>query len=172
MRHNILNNKIDELMKSNAELTAEIEKLRISEKKLIENQQLLDSILANAPIVVWSIDLKGIFTYTQYKGETRNDPGERVGKSALEVYKGTEVETFLIKVLKEEITNDVVLVGDIYYDTRVSAIYNEKGKKSGYLGVLMDVTERIKTERLNFEKAIHESEAKYKTLVENSLDGI
>lgn len=147
MKRDTLNNKIDELMKANAELTAEIEKLRISENKLIENQQLLDSILANVPIVVWSIDLKGIFTYTQYKGETRNAPAERVGKSALEVYKGTEVETFLIKVLKEEITNDVVLLGDIYYDTRISAIYNEKGKKTGYLGVSMNVTERIKTER-------------------------
>ncbi len=69
MKSNILMNKIEELIKSNAELTAEIEKLQVSEKSLIENQQLLDSILANAPIVVWSIDLNGIFTYSQYKGD-------------------------------------------------------------------------------------------------------
>ncbi len=72
---------------------------------------------------------------------------DRIGKSALKIYKGTEVEVFISKVLKNEIQNDIVHLGEIYYDTRVSAIYNEKGEKSGYLGVSMDVTERIKTER-------------------------
>ncbi|GAB1452535.1 hypothetical protein MASR2M47_25910 [Draconibacterium sp.] len=147
MKHNHLKNQIDGLMKTNSELIAEIERHKETTKSLMENKKLLESILSNAPIVVWGIDLNGIFTYSQYTGDKGNAPGDRVGKSALEVYKGTEVEVFIQKVLKDEIQEDIVQVGPIFYDTRVSPIHNEKGEKTGYLGVSMDITERIKTER-------------------------
>ena len=138
--------KYEELLATNKSLQEEIEKLKLTNQKFNKNQQFLDSILTQAPLVIWSIDLEGNFTYSQYKGEKGAFPGERIGKSALEVYKGTDVETFIRKVLKGETLNETILVDSVYYDTRVSPIYNEKGKKSGYLGVSMDVTKRIKTE--------------------------
>jgi PAS domain S-box-containing protein len=112
---------------------------------LAANQQFLDNILSNVPIVIWCIDLNGIFTYSQYKGENEM-PENRIGKSALEIYKGTEVEGFLKKVLKGEIQSDTIRVGSIYYDTRVTAIYDNNGIKAGFMGVSVDITRRVETE--------------------------
>ena len=138
--------KIVELKTTNSELKEEIRKQQETIQKLVEKQNFFENILSNAPIVVWSIDLNGIFTYSQFRDEG-DFQTERAGKSALEVYKGTEVETFLQRVLKEEIDNDVVLVGNIYYDTRVSPVFNTEGEKIGYMGVSMDITDRIRNER-------------------------
>lgn len=139
--------KNQELSSLNIELKEEIEKHKITTQKLTENRQFLNNILTNAPLVIWSIDLNGIFTYSQYKGDRGIIPGQRVGQSALDLYAGTEVETFLRKVLKDEIKSDILNVNSVYYDTRVSSIYNENGEKTGYLGVSMDITERINNER-------------------------
>ena len=136
----------EELATSIEELRAEMENHQETYEKLKEKQQFLDNILSNAPLVIWSIDLDGNFTFSQYKGDQGVEPGERVGKSALEVYKGTEVEVFLKKVLNGEIQNDIIKLGSIYYDTRVSPIYNVKGEKTGYMGVSLDITERIRNE--------------------------
>ena len=146
MKVSELEKKINELEAVNSELKAETRKQQKTIQKLVEKQNFFENILSNAPIVVWSIDLNGIFTYSQFKGDGETH-SNRVGKSAFEVYKGTEVEPFLRKVLKEEITTDVILVGNVYYDTRVSPVFNTKGEKTGYLGVSMDITERVKTER-------------------------
>lgn len=122
---------------------SEIKKIN---QTLNDNQQFLNNILTNAPLVIWSIDLEGNFTYSQYSGQYSTQNSERIGKSAFEVYKGTPGETFLRKVLRDEIRNDLLLIGSIQYDTRVSSIYNSSGEKTGYMGVSLDITERIKTE--------------------------
>ncbi|MDF1549386.1 MAG: PAS domain S-box protein, partial [Bacteroidales bacterium] len=141
-----LKEKNDEYLAINEDLINEIEKHQITANQLAENQRFLDNILSNAPIIIWSIDLEGKYTYSQYKGESGLEPHARIGKSALEVYKGTKIENFLKKVLGEELRNEILKVGEIYYDTRVSPIYNTDGEKIGFMGVSLDITERIKVE--------------------------
>lgn len=147
MKVSELEKKINELQAINSELKAENSEQQLTIQRLIEKQNFFENIMSNAPIVVWSMDVNGIFTYSQFKDDYGDAQPDRVGKSAPEVYKGTEVETFLRKVLKEEISSDVVLVGNTYYDTRVSPVFNGKGEKTGYLGVSMDITDRIRNER-------------------------
>ncbi len=142
-----LQQKNEMLLETNKKLEEEIKKYKNATQKFHDNQQFLDKILTNAPLVIWSVDTQGIFTYSQYKGEKGVFPGDRLGKSALEIYKGTEVELFIRKVIKGEIMNDIILVDSIYYDTRVSPIYNEKNELTGYLGVSMDISKRVKSER-------------------------
>jgi PAS domain S-box-containing protein len=131
----------------NEQLKEEIRNHQETTRQLLEKQQFLTSIITNAPIVIWSIDLNGNFTFSQYSAPDALPDSERIGKSAFEIYKGTEVETFLHKVLNEEIKNDILSVNGVIYDTRVSPIYAPDGKKTGYMGVSMDITERVKTER-------------------------
>jgi PAS domain S-box-containing protein len=141
-------NKSDALnYKANADLKKEVESHQMTTNQLIEKQQFLDNILSAAPIVIWSIDMDGIFTYSQFKGDQGIEPATRVGQSALEVYQGTEVETFLKKVLKNQITNDIIQVNDIFYDTRISPVFNSEGIQTGYMGVSMDISQRIANEK-------------------------
>jgi PAS domain S-box-containing protein len=143
-------NKMDinaELLKINAELKAEIERHRETTRLLTEKQQFLSNILTNAPIVIWCIDNDGIFTYSQFAGENALPDSERIGKSALEIYKGTEVEPFLQKVIKDEIQTGILMVHGVVYDTRVTPLFDLNGNKTGYMGVSMDITDRVKTEK-------------------------
>ena len=136
-----------ELLKINKELKAEIARHRETTRLLTEKQQFLSNVLTNAPIVIWCIDTEGIFTYSQFAGENALPDSERIGKSAIEIYKGTEVAPFLEKVIKDEVQNEILTVHGVVYDTRVSPLFDANGNKTGYMGVSMDITERIKAER-------------------------
>ena len=136
-----------ELLKINEELKAEVARHRETTRLLTEKQQFLSNILTNAPIVIWCIDNEGNFTYSQFAGENALPDSERIGKSALEIYKGTEVETFIRKVIKDEIQNAILYVHGVVYDSRVSPLFDAYGNKTGYMGVSMDITDRVKTEK-------------------------
>ena len=136
-----------ELLKINEELKAEISRHRETTRLLTEKQQFLSNILTSAPLVIWCIDNEGNFTYSQFAGENALPDSERIGKSALEIYKDTEVEPFLRKVIKDEIQNGILTVHGVVYDTRVSPLFDANGTKTGYMGVSMDITDRVKTEK-------------------------
>lgn len=144
-----LKEKNFELNAINSKLTSEISKHHETNQKLLEKQQFLDGILVNAPIVIWSIDTQGVFTYSQFRG--REDASEninRIGKSAFEVYRDTPVEKFIRDIIESgNPRNEIIHLDKIYYDTRVSAIYGPDGVKTGYMGVSMDISERIRKER-------------------------
>lgn len=136
----------EELTAINEELQSEIRNHQQTLEQLTEKQQFLDNILTNAPLVIWSIDLEGNFTYTQYK-DGPGDPAGRIGKSAFDLYKGTEAETFVRRVLAGETTHEIVRMNGVHYGTRVSPILDKKGNKTGYLGVSFDISDRIRSER-------------------------
>jgi PAS domain S-box-containing protein len=136
------------------QLKAEIRALQEDNRQLKENQQFLYNILASAPIVIWSIDLEGTFTYSQYQKGTGLPYSENIGKSVFDVYKGTNAEIFVKRVLQGEILVDVIDLNGISYDTRVSPIYNHNGIKTGYMGVSLDITEQLKVKK-ELEKFRH-----------------
>lgn len=139
-------NSKEKLLIMNEQLKEEIRKHQETTRQLEEKQQFLDNILTNVPLVIWSIDLEGKFTYTQFK-DGPGDPVDRIGKSAFDLYKGTEAELFIRRVLAGETTHEIVMLNGLYYGTRVSPIFDKIGVKTGYLGVSFDITERIKSER-------------------------
>ncbi len=132
-----LENKNQQLLTTNKQLVDEIESHKITTRRLLENKKFLNNILSNAPIQIWGIDLEGKFTY----------PESRSGQSVFELYKDAAVEKFLRKVLANEILSDIIEVDGIYYDSRVSPVFNENGIKTGYLGVSLDITKRVKSEK-------------------------
>lgn len=142
-----LENQNQQLLEANKRLATEIEALKIREQRLLRSRQFLDNILSNVPIQIWGIDTEGKFTYTKHPEEGANHQEPLVGQSALEVYKGTAAETFLRKVLNEEIQSDIIEVDGIYYDSRVSPVYNENGIKTGYMGISLDITKRVKSQK-------------------------
>ncbi len=144
---NELEDKNQQLLAENKKLVAEIENHKLKEQRLLKSKQFLDNILSNAPIQIWGIDLNGIFTYTKHHDDEANNREPRIGQSALELYKGTAAETFLRKVLNGEIQSDIIEVEGTCYDSRVSPVFNEDGIKTGYMGVSLDITKRVKSEK-------------------------
>lgn len=138
-----------ELLKINEDLKAEILRHQETTEKLVENQQFLDKVLSNAPIVLWSIDLEGKFTFSQGKGleVLEVKPNERVGKSAIELYQGTTIGEFMQKVIREETTNEIIHYKEWVFDARVSPLFNAEGEKTGYMGIALNISELIETEK-------------------------
>ena len=58
------------------------------EKTLFENQMRLQSIVSNAPVILFGLDADGVFTFSEGKGlqALGLKPGEVVGHSTLEIY--------------------------------------------------------------------------------------
>ena len=146
---NKLKDNNDELLAINEELRSEIENHHQTTMQLVEKQLFIDNIISNAPMVIFSLDSNGVFTYSHGKALSAIgvNPGDNIGKSVFEVYKGTEAETFIRRVMEGEILGDIVKVGDIFYDTRVTPLINHFGENTGYMGVALDVTERFKIEK-------------------------
>ncbi|NJK87240.1 MAG: hypothetical protein HC906_15915 [Bacteroidales bacterium] len=109
-----LHEKNQRLSQINDQLKNEIENHRITSEKLIEKQQFLTGILQNAPLIIWSIDLDGNFTFSEGLGLQRlgRIANEGVGKSAIEVYKGTAVADFMKRVIRDEVKMNLFLYGE------------------------------------------------------------
>ncbi len=77
------------IRKVNEDLQYEIAERMKSEKRLLQQGELLRSAISVAPIVLWAIDGDGVFILSEGKGLAGLDlkPGEVMGKSVFDVYK-------------------------------------------------------------------------------------
>lgn len=157
---NIANRKLGDM---NEELRKEIGNHQQTLNQLRSNEKFIDSIIANAPIVLWSFDTNGVFTYSH--GKVLSNIGveskSSIGKSVFDIYKGTEAESFVRRVLNGETLNDLVTLNGICFDTRVTPIKDEKGTITGYIGVAMDITnqEKDRKDLERFKLALHQAPA-------------
>jgi PAS domain-containing protein len=77
------------IRKVNEDLQYEIRERMKSEKGLLEQVQLLQSVVCSAPVVLWAMDSTGVLRLAEGKGLTALglNQGEVVGKSVFDVYK-------------------------------------------------------------------------------------
>jgi PAS domain S-box-containing protein len=135
----------------------------ITERKRAEEERgksesLLQTILNNAPITIFVIDDRGVFTFSEGKGlkKTGLKPSENVGVPALELYHSIpfveysgEVITgkeVIRRVMAGETINAVDELHGVYFDNHVIPIRNSHGKVVGIVGVATDITERRQSE--------------------------
>jgi PAS domain S-box-containing protein len=116
----------------------------------VEYERRLRTTIENAPIALWTVDREQRFTFAD--GETLRALGLRpedlVGRNASELFPAlawfSELRPRLaagetIKVISE--------VRGKVLESRLSAIMGAEGKYRGIIGVTMDVTDRVETER-------------------------
>ncbi|MXR53016.1 PAS domain-containing protein [Halovenus sp. WSH3] len=123
---------------------------RRRERELRETKEQLDTVVRNAPIVLFALDDEGVFTLSEGKGLERLglEPGEVVGMSVFDLYADQPgiieaVET----ALEGERTRYVQTVDGLYFDTVYQPIIEADGTVSGVIGVAMDITEQREYEQ-------------------------
>jgi PAS domain S-box-containing protein len=132
----------------------------ITQRRQVEDalrlaEQRLSTVLANLPIIVFTVDLQGIFTLSEGRGLSvlGLEPGAVVGQSAFEIYRdNTEIVDSIRRTLGGEITSWTTKVGDIVFDSQGVPLKDEQGRIVGALGVAIDVSQRTKAEASVFEQ--------------------
>ncbi len=121
-----------------------------TEQALIENQIRIQSIIRNAPVILFVLDSNGIFTFSEGKGldSLGLKQGEVVGLSAIEMYKEfPEVVKAIKKALAGEINSAIHDLGKWIFDVYYMPLKDEDGKIKGLIGVATDITDSKKAER-------------------------
>ncbi len=128
-----------------------------AEEALRASMEQLRTVITNAPVVLFALDREGVFTLSEGKGLEGMglEPGEVVGASALDVFRGQPV---MLDSIRRAIAGESFTATFEFRERVFEAHYNALrvgDKLGGTLGVLVDVTERAKAEeelrRLNEE---------------------
>ncbi len=141
---------------------------RRAEEALRASEQRLHTVVTNAPVVLFAMDSQGIFTFLEGKGldSLGLKPGSVVGQSIFELRRATPRmrENTRRALAGEAFTTTAELAGMVL-ETRLMPLRNGNGTVVGVIGVATDITGRRRA-----EKALRESEAKYRHIFESVQD--
>ena len=125
-------------------------RLEEQREELREAQALLGSVIANAPIVLWSVDARGIFTLSLGRelGSLGLAPGQVVGADVFELYRSVPtIAANVRRALAGEELTAIEDVGDLAFESRYRPLRDSSGAVTGVLGVSTNITERRRAER-------------------------
>ena len=121
----------------------------VKEQTLQEKTKQLQSVISNAPLVLWSNDKDGVFTYSDGKGLENMglEPGQVVGQSVFELYADyPEIISSAKRALSGESSLQESCVGGLWFESHYIPNYDAKGEVKGIIGVAIDISERKKAE--------------------------
>jgi rsbT co-antagonist protein RsbR len=123
------------------------------------SETILKAMLDQLPVVVYIVDEKGIFTFSDGSAlqSLGLQPGAVVGLSVFEVYKDFPPILEAIKrTMAGETFTYFAKVGAIQFNNWATPLYNEQNELEGILGVSFDITEqgRAEEERSKLQEQI------------------
>lgn len=136
------------------------------ESTLRDSEVRFRTLVTNAPLVLFAIDRKGVFTLSEGKGLAKLGlaPGQVVGRSVFEVYRDYPQ---IMRPIRTALAGKAVLcevpVKDLAYEVNLTPVRDERGRVVKVIGLANDITERKKA-----EAALAEEHNLYMDLV-NSL---
>lgn len=150
-------------------ISEDITERKQTEIALRQSQEHLQTVMTSAPLILFAIDERGIFTLSEGKGleAIGFKPGQLVGSSIYDLYRDKPelIEYFNRALAGEQLENVIVNFAGIVFDHRYSIIRDEKGEVVSITGIALDITERHRA-----KEALRESEAKFRSIVENAND--
>jgi len=173
------NEKDTELVSILADLAWDIAERKQAEEALRESEQLLHTMLNNAPITIFATDSKGIFTLSEGKQleSVHLKPGENVGLSAIDFFgtlpfveptghisAGSDI---VQRVLKGETVIANNELRGINFENHIVPLRDKEGKLDGMLGIAIDITKRRQV-----EETLQKSEEQYRQLFDHMLNGL
>ncbi|MDZ4806210.1 MAG: PAS domain-containing protein [Candidatus Eisenbacteria bacterium] len=116
---------------------------RRAEIALHHSENRLRTVVANAPLVLFTLDRNGIFTMSEGRGLERMGlkPGEVVGRSVFDVYADNQdICESNRRALAGHEFKEVIDVGSMSFETWFSPMRDARGQADGVLGVAIDVS--------------------------------
>ncbi len=157
----------------------DVTRRRQAEEAVREHEERLRSIITSMEDFIFILD-KDLHFVEYYQSSEHPDPDmyarpeEYIGKSLKEVFPHGVAQDFekVIRVCMK--TNNSqqldypweILGARLWFSARISPLLDADGKTTGVTVVVRDITLRVKT-----EKALEESEKKYRKIFENSPQG-
>ena len=140
------------------------------EEVLHTSKQRLRTVVAGSPVILFSLDPKGVFTLAEGKGlhSLGVRPGMLLGRSFFELL--GDVPQAVVDVRRalagESVTASVELFG-FEFEAQYSPVRERDGSISGVVGVATDITERRRA-----EEALRRADVASRTLVQQAPFGI
>ncbi|WP_316975773.1 EAL domain-containing protein [Shumkonia mesophila] len=142
---------------------------RRAEMALRDSEQRLLAVIGNLPVVLFSLDAAGVFTLCEGKEpEALGLKSEQViGKSAFDIYAGYPgLVADIRRALAGEAVVSPLQIDDRSFECAFSPVRNDTAV-TGVIGVAINITRRARA-----QKELHESEERFRNLIEGSLLGI
>lgn len=142
-------------------------------QELILKENHLRAMLENIPVVLWTTDLDGKYTFIEGKLTKKGpiDPEKYLGFNVYEKSKEMHHPPIKTVAITEALQGNgfeyFIEHENHHYHIIVSPLFDKPNNQTGVIGVTIDITDQYKT-----QEALQQSENKYRMLVETINDGI
>ncbi|HTS68306.1 MAG TPA: PAS domain S-box protein, partial [Terriglobia bacterium] len=137
--------------------------------ELAHSKAQLETVTANAPIILFATDAQGVFTVHTGKAiaATGRKPGDLVGKHYLSFLPEwpEAVECIRRALAGESFTTVLAVPTGSTFEALYTPLLDTEGKSAGMIAVAVDVTERAKA-----ESALRETQALTNAIVDSTTD--
>ncbi len=140
---------ITERRRAELALREEVAERRRAEEALAANEERLRTLVTNAPVVLFALDMEGRFTLCEGRGMAALGlrPGQAVGQSVFEVYRtAPRILADVRRALTGEALSGVREIAEGWFEIHYQPVPNAAGAVAGVIGVATDVTERKRFE--------------------------
>lgn len=112
------------------------------------NRDYLEAITEHLPVILWAINMEGIFTFHEGKGlaSAGLKPGQFVGQNLFELYP-EENARWVRKALQGEVTHAQSEAHGVAWESWILPLRDDDGHLQGAVGCTMDISETTRAQK-------------------------
>jgi len=121
-----------------------------NQARIREQRDRLESLVEHLPVVLFSLDADGVFTFSEGRGlrQLGLEPGDLEGQSVFDVYADNpSIVDACERALDGESVQVTHEAASRVFDTQYRPIVGDDGDLEQVIGVSLDVTDRVENER-------------------------